>query len=180
VKTLDNSPNLFTISDLTRVWILCDVYENDLRAVRVGDKADIRLNAYPDRVLTGTIQNISAVLDPNLRTAKVRIEVDNPGLMRVGMFVTAIFHGLTQETRAVVPAAAVLHLHDREWVYVPEGSGQFRRVEVAAGQSLAEGHVELRAGLRPGQQVVSNALALQTAVEIGSLADKAPVGARRE
>jgi cobalt-zinc-cadmium efflux system membrane fusion protein len=179
VKTLDNSPNLFTISDLTRVWILCDVYENDLRAVRVGDKADIRLNAYPDRVLTGTIQNISAVLDPNLRTAKVRIEVDNPGLMRVGMFVTAIFHGLTQETRAVVPAAAVLHLHDREWVYVPEGSGQFRRVEVATGQSLAEGQVELRAGLQPGQRVVSNALALQTTVEIGSLTDKAAVGARR-
>ena len=58
VKTLDNSPNLFTISDLSHVWIVCDVYENDLPTVRVGDTADIHLTAYPDRVLTGRISNI--------------------------------------------------------------------------------------------------------------------------
>ncbi len=119
VKTLDNSPNLFTISDLSNVWILCDVYENDLSSVRLGDRADIRLNAYPDRLLTGRIQNIGSILDPTIRAAKVRIEVQNPGLMRIGMFVTATFHGQQHEVRAVVPATAILHLHDREWVYVP-------------------------------------------------------------
>src|SRR5262249_61269088 len=62
VKTLDNSPNLFTIADLSHVWIVCDVFENDLPAVRVGDTADIHLAAYPDRVLTGRISNISAVV----------------------------------------------------------------------------------------------------------------------
>jgi cobalt-zinc-cadmium efflux system membrane fusion protein len=165
VKSLDNSPNLFTISDLSHVWILCDVYENDLRTVRVGDRADIRLNAYPDRPLTGSIQNIGAVLDPNLRTAKVRIEVSNPGLLRIGMFVTATFHGQARETRAVVPATAVLHLHDREWVYVPAADRQFRRVEVVTGQMLSDGRQELRSGLEPGQPVVSNALALQATVE---------------
>ena len=69
------SPNPFTISDLSTVWILCDVYENDLSNVHIGEKADIVLKAYPDKVFTGVISNIGPVLDPNLRTAKVRIEV---------------------------------------------------------------------------------------------------------
>lgn len=165
VKSLDNSPNLFTISDLSRVWIVCDVYENDLPIVRVGDRADIHLAAYPDRVLTGRIGNIGAVLDPSIRTAKVRIEVENPGLMRVGMFVTATFHGQTREVHATVPATAVLHLHDREWVYVPAGEGRFQRREVVSGQMLPGHAQELVSGLRPGERVVTNALVLQNTVE---------------
>ena len=137
VKTLDNSPNLFTISDLSNVWILCDVYENDLPNVRLGEYADIHLNAYPNLVLKGRISNIGPILDPNTRTAKVRLEVPNPGTLRMGMFVTATFHGLTKEIHAAVPATAVLHLHDREWVYVPLGGGQFRRTEVVAGAMLS-------------------------------------------
>jgi cobalt-zinc-cadmium efflux system membrane fusion protein len=165
VKTLDNSPNLFTISDLSHVWIVCDVYENDLATVRVGDTADIHLTAYPDHVLTGRISNIGTILDPNIRTAKVRIEVDNPGLMRVGMFVTATFHGQSKESRAAVPATAVLHLHDREWVYVPMGPGRFQRVEVVSGVLLPGNLQELVSGLQAGQSVVSNALVLQNTVE---------------
>ena len=165
VKSLDNSPNLFTISDLSQVWIVCDVYENDLPGVHVGDATDIHLAVYPDRVLTGRISNIGAVLDPNLRTAKVRVEVANPGLMRIGMFVTATFHGQRTETRAIVPAAAVLHLHDREWVYEPAGSGEFQRVEVRAGDALPGNRQEIVSGVEPGQQVVSNALVFQNTVE---------------
>ncbi len=165
VKSLDNSPNLLTISDLSRVWIVCDVYENDLSTVRVGDSADIHLAAYPDKVLTGRISNIGAILDPSLRTAKVRIEVANPGLMRIGMFVTATFRGQSKQTRAVVPATAILHLHDREWVYVPVGSGQFQRVEVRSGDTLPDHLQEVVSGLRPGQRVVSNALVFQNTVE---------------
>lgn len=165
VKSLDNSPNLFTISDLSRVWIVCDVYENDLPIVRVGDRADIHLDAYPDRPLAGRVDNIGAILDPNTRTAKVRIDVPNPGLMRVGMFVTATFHGQAHETRAVVPASAILHLHDREWVYVPAGTGQFRRRAVVSGAMLPDRMQEVASGLRPGDRVVSNALVLQNTVE---------------
>jgi cobalt-zinc-cadmium efflux system membrane fusion protein len=159
------SPNPFTISDLSYVWIVCDVYENDLANVHVGETAEIRLNAYPDKVFTGRISNVLPVLDPTLRTAKVRIEVRNPGLMRVGMFVTATFHGQKKETRAVVPATAILHLHDREWVYVPAGGKKFRRVEVVAGSSLANKMQEIASGIKPGQQVASNALVLQNTVE---------------
>lgn len=159
------SPNPFTIADLSYVWILCDVYENDLANVHLGEKADIRLNAYPDKVFSGTINNVGPLLDPNIRTAKVRIEVRNPGLMRPGMFATATFHGQKKETRAAVPAAAILHLHDRDWIYVPAGSNQFRRVEVVAGEMLAGNKQEVISGITPGQPVVANALEFQNAVE---------------
>jgi len=112
-------PNPFTISDMSRVWIICDVWENNMAQVHIGEYADIHLVAYPDRVLKGRINNILPIVDPNIRTTKVRLEVENPGLMRVGMFVTATFHGETRERRATVPATAILHLHDREWVYTP-------------------------------------------------------------
>jgi membrane fusion protein, heavy metal efflux system len=159
------SPNPFTISDLSYVWIVCDVYENDLDAVRVGDSADIRLNAYPNRVFKGRIDNILPVLDPSLRTAKVRIEVQNPGLMRIGMFVTATFYGKQPETQSAVPASAILHLHDREWVYLPRGNAHFKRVEVVTGNMLPGKRQEIVSGIKPGDQVVSNALDLQNTVE---------------
>jgi membrane fusion protein, heavy metal efflux system len=159
------SPNPFTISDLSNVWILCDVYENDLASVHVGETAEIRLNAYPDKVLTGRISNVSPVLDPTIRTAKVRIEVRNPGIMRVGMFVTATFHGQKKEARATVPSAAILHLHDRDWVYVPAGAKAFRRVEVVDGQTLPGNMQEVISGIKPGSQVVQNALVFQNTVE---------------
>lgn len=159
------SPNPFTISDLNQVWILCNVYENDLPQVTVGQNADISLNAYPNRVFTGKISNVSPVLDPNMRTAKVRIEVANPGLMRPGMFVTATFYGRQKETRAAVPATAILHLHDRDWVYEPAGNNQFRRVEVRGGDMLPSNMQEVVSGLAAGQRVVSNALEFQNTVE---------------
>jgi cobalt-zinc-cadmium efflux system membrane fusion protein len=165
VKTLDNSPNLFTIADLSRVWVLCDVYENDLGAVHVGDTADITLNAYPGKVFHARVSNIGRVLDPNTRTAKVRLEMANPGLMRAGMFLTATFYGLSTETGAAVPLTAILHLHDRDWVFVPAGDGQFRRTEVVAGDQEPDGLQMVQAGLSPGQRVVLNALQLTSAAQ---------------
>src|SRR6266849_5512080 len=159
------SPNPFTISDLSYVWILCDVYENDLASVHIGETAEIRLNAYPDKVFTGRINNVLPVLDPTLRTAKVRIEVRNPGLMCVGMFVTATFHGQKKETHALVPATAILHLHDRNWIYVPAADKKFRRVEVVAGSMLSGNLQEVISGIKPGAQVVQNALVFQNTVE---------------
>jgi len=166
VKTLDNSPNLFTISDLSNVWILCDVYENDLGSVRVGQTVDIRLNAYPDRVFAGRVGSIGPILDPNSRTAKVRVELPNPGIMRVGMFVNAAFHGTQNKLEATVPATAVLHLHDRDWVYQPSGANTFRRVEVVGGPILPSSKTQVIAsGLAPGDKVVANALEMQNTVE---------------
>jgi cobalt-zinc-cadmium efflux system membrane fusion protein len=160
-----NTPTPFTISDLTKVWVICDVWENNMSQVRIGEYADIHLVAYPDRVLKARISNVLPVIDPNIRTAKVRLEVDNPGLMRVGMFVTATFHGETLEKHATVPSTAILHLHDREWVYTPLGNGRFRRLEVTAGNTLAGNMEEVVSGLKPGDKVVERALMFQNTVE---------------
>ena len=163
VQSLGTSP--FTISDLSTVWIICDVYENDLPSVHVGDPAEITLNAYPGQVLKGKVSNILAILDPNLRTGKVRIEVPNPGFMKVGMFVTATFRGQKDEVNFAVPASAILHLHDRDWIYVPASDKKFRRVGVVGGEALSGGMQEIKSGLQAGQQVVTNPLALQNEID---------------
>jgi membrane fusion protein, heavy metal efflux system len=163
VQALGSNP--FTISDLSEVWMLCDVHENDLPSVRTGDTADIRLNAYPGQVFRGAISNIGAVLDPAIRTAKVRIQVDNPGIMRVGMFVTATFHGQKQEVHTVVPATAILHLHDRNWVFVPLEGRKFQRVEIVTGSMLPGNMQEVISGIKRGTQVVANALVLENTVD---------------
>ncbi len=157
-----NTPSPFTVSDLSSVWVVCDVYENDLSSVRLGDTAEIILSAYPDRVFKGRVSNIGAILDPSIRTAKVRIEVQNPGIMRLGMFVRATFRAQAKEMHTVVPAAAVLRMHDRDFVFVPAPDNKFRRVEVVGGDVLSENAAlqEIKSGLKPGQQVVSNALVL--------------------
>jgi len=166
VRSLDNSPNLFTIADLSHVWVLCDVYENLLPQVHVGDFAEVRLAAYPDRPLRGRVGNISRVLDPSTRTAKVRLELDNPDrLMRAGMFVTAVLRSQQQQLRPVVPATAVLRLHDKDWVFRPEGGNRFRRTEIRAGGTTSDGMRLVFAGLSAGDKVVSNALQFAGAAE---------------
>ena len=160
---LSGSATAFTIADLSTVWIICDVYENDIPKITLGQSAQIRLVAYPDRVLTGRVSDIGPVLDPTIRTAKVRIEIPNPGIFKLGMFVTGTFESRKREVHAVVPANAVLHLHDRDWVFVPAGGKQFKRVEIRSGNMLPGNEQEVLAGIAPGQQVVSNALLFETA-----------------
>ena len=160
-----STPNPFTVSDLSTVWIVCDVYENDMANVRVGEPADIKLNAYPDKVLKGTISNIGPILDPSIRTAKVRIEVANPGeMMRLGMFATATLFGKGKQSYAAVPASAIVHLHDRDWVYIPVEE-KFKRVEVVSGGQLPNQMQAILSGLQPGQQVVTNAINLENAID---------------
>jgi len=166
VRSMDNSPNLFTIADLSSVWVLCDVYENDLSRVRLGDAAEVRLNAFPDRTFPGRVGNISTVLDPSTRTAKVRLELPNPThLMRAGMFATATFRSQTGQLRSLVPATAIMRLHDKDWVFCPLGGKQFRRREVQAGPAAGDGFQAILSGLAPGDKVAVNAL--QFASEAG-------------
>jgi membrane fusion protein, heavy metal efflux system len=157
-----SSPSPFTISDVSSVWIVCDVYENDMAQVRLGDIADITLNAYPGRPFKGKVSNVGMILDPSIRTAKVRIEVQNPGNMRLGMFAKATFRGRTTEMHTIVPASAVMHMHDRDFVFIPAPDKKFRRVQVVSGDVLTENTnlQEIKSGLKPGQQVVTNALVL--------------------
>ena len=163
---LSGSATAFTIADLSSVWIICDVYENDIPKITLGQSAQIRLTAYQDKVLTGRVSDIGPVLDPNIRTAKIRIEIPNPGnILKLGMFVTAKFQSKTKEKHPVVSADAVLHLHDRDWVFIPAPNNQFKRVEVQAGRILPGNKQELLSGINPGQQVVSNVLQLEATLE---------------
>lgn len=161
--TLSGSATAFTIADLSSVWILCDVYEHDIPRIKIGQEARVRLNAYPDRLIKGQITDIGPVLDPQLRTAKVRIQVANPGYLKLGMFVTATFTDKRTQTHAVIPADAVLHLHDRDWVFMPAGGNNFRRLEVQAGKMIEGRRQVILSGIQPGQQVIANALMLETA-----------------
>jgi cobalt-zinc-cadmium efflux system membrane fusion protein len=156
-----------TVADLSHVWVVCDVYENDLSQVHLGEGADIRLNAYPNVVRKGNISDIGAILDPSIRTAKVRIQVPNTdNLMRIGMFATATFHSPKPIPSVVIPATAVLHLHDRDWVFVPAGTqGNFQQVPVVSGETFPDNTVAITSGLREGERVVANALQLQETTE---------------
>jgi len=165
VKSLDNTPNLFTIADLSQVWVVCDVFENDLGEVHVGDTAEIRLSAFGDRAFKGKVADISRVLDPGTRSAKVRIVLANPeGILRPGMFAVAKFRSRKTTERVVVPATAIMRLHDKDWVFRKEGNKSYRRVVVQADGLASDGMQEIRDGVKAGDEVVANALEFSTEV----------------
>ncbi len=141
IKSLDNTPNLFTIADLNEVWVVCDVFENDLGEVHLRDAAEIHLNAFPDRVFHGKVADISRVLDPNTRSAKVRIVLRNgDGALRPGMFAVAKFRSRKLTDRVVVPATAIMRLHDKDWVFRKEGDKQFRQIDGASRRPGSRRH----------------------------------------
>lgn len=165
IKSLDNTPNLFTIANLAEVWVLCDVFENDLGEVHLGDSAEIRMNAFRDRVFKGRVADISRVLDPNTRSAKVRIVLPNPdGSLRSGMFAVATFRSRKLTDRVVVPSTAIMRLHDRDWVFRKEGDKHFRKIAVQADGLAPDGMQEIRQGVKPGDELVTNALEFSTDV----------------
>jgi cobalt-zinc-cadmium efflux system membrane fusion protein len=165
IKSLDNSPNLFTIADLSQVWVVCDVFENDLGEVHMGDIAQIRMNAFPDRNYKGTVADISRVLDPSTRTAKVRIVLANlDGVLKPGMFAVATFRSRRVRPALVVPGTALMRLHDKDWVFRREGQNQFRRIEIRVAGATQDGMQEVSSGVKPDDELVLNALDFSTAV----------------
>jgi cobalt-zinc-cadmium efflux system membrane fusion protein len=166
VRSLDNSPNLFTVADLSRIWVLCDLYEDTISRVHLDDVAKVRLNAYPDRLFHGRLSNISRVLDPNTRSVKVRIELDNPGrLMRSGMFVTAELHSGKRLERPVLPTSAIVRLHDKNWVFMPLGGNRFQKIEIQTGPPAGDNLQQILSGVKIHDQVVANALQFFSASE---------------
>ena len=165
VKSLDNTPNLFTIADLSQVWVVSDVFENDLADVHLGDSATIHLNAFGDRVFRGRVADVSRVLDPATRSAKVRIVLPNQdGALRPGMFAVAQFRSRRTTNRVVVPATAIMRLHDKDWVFRKEADKNFRRVVVQADGLTPDGMQEIREGMKPGDELVMNALEFSSGV----------------
>jgi cobalt-zinc-cadmium efflux system membrane fusion protein len=165
VKSLDNSPTLFTIADLTQVWVVCDVYENDLGAVHMGDIAEIGLSAYPDKTYHGKVADTSRVLDPATRSAKVRIVLPNrDGSLRPGMFAVATFRSRDLHHEIVVPSTALIRLQDKDWIFRKEGPQRFHRIEVHTLGGASDGMQPIRDGVRTGDEIVANALEFASAI----------------
>ncbi|MFL6436358.1 MAG: efflux RND transporter periplasmic adaptor subunit [Terriglobales bacterium] len=154
----------FTVSDMSTVWVLVNVYQNDLAYVHVGDPVTIQTDAYPQK-FSGTISYVAAALDPASRTLQARIVTQNPGeKLKKDMYVTALVQAGTIQNATSVPDAAVLRNTENEpFVYVNAGNNQFAQRQIAIGQSVG-GRTQVTSGLKPGDQVVAQgALFLQFA-----------------
>lgn len=146
----------FTISDLSTVWVLVNVYQNDLAAVRSGDSVEITTDAYPDK-FHGRISYIAATVDPNTRTLQARIVTDNPGeKLKNNMYVTATVKAGAVKNALVVPDSAVLRdTENMPFVYVQSGSNQFARRLVKLGESES-GKTQITDGVKEGERVVGD------------------------
>ncbi len=148
---------LFVVTDLSDVWVVGDLYEQDFPAVGVGSEAVVTVPAYPGLALRGRVTYIDPRIEAATRTAKVRVEVPNAdGRLRLGMYVTLAFTTRGAGRTVVVPRAAVQTLGDRHVVYLPakDDEGRFIQRSVKLGPPTADGYTVL-AGLQPGEVVVT-------------------------
>jgi RND family efflux transporter MFP subunit len=154
---VDTATKLFTIVDLSTVWVVANVYEKNLSLVRVGSEVALTTSARPELTLRGRVAYIDPQVSADTRTAKARIEVPNPGGdLRLGMYADVIVAGASSTSTPRVPRSAVQNVGDRTVVYVanPKEPGKFIEREVRLGQSSGE-QVEVVSGVKPGDVVVT-------------------------
>lgn len=167
---------LFTVADLSRVWIELDVFERNLGSVRAGQPVLVTTTAYPRRTFPGRIVYVGDILDPAKRTARARVEIPNTdGALKPGMFATAnIQVGAGGPPLVVVPQDAVQELEKKQVVFIPGTKpGEYRAVPVQVGESIAGGRVVILAGLTPGQRlVVTGAFTLRSELAKGEIGDE--------
>jgi RND family efflux transporter MFP subunit len=148
---------LYEIADLSRVWILAEVYEKDLGAVRVGLPARVTLATQPGGEWRGTVTFVSPTVKRDTRTVEARIEVDNVGgVLKPDMFVDVSLEGAPSAAALTVPESAVIPTGERTLVFVDKGDGHYEPREVALGARVAGGY-EVRRGLAAGERVVVSA-----------------------
>jgi cobalt-zinc-cadmium efflux system membrane fusion protein len=154
-ETVDTGRELFTIADLSTVWVQGDVYEKDIASIRQGQTVQVVVSAYPDMTFTGRITYLSDVLDPTTRTAKVRCEVANPrGLLKLEMLATIRVSTGARKDALMIPAAAVQYVDNESVVFVKIDEGKFERRKVALG-TQTDGWTEVRSGLKEGEKIVA-------------------------
>jgi RND family efflux transporter MFP subunit len=157
-QVIDAGQELFVVADLRTVWVLGDLYEQDLGQVQVGSPAVVSIPASPDTVLRGRVSYIDPRVEQATRTAKLRVEVPNPrGLLRLGMYVTVSLETRLPRPRPVIPRSAVQAVGDRTVVYVAveDDEGQFIERRVTLGAAHGD-RVEVIEGLEPGEKVVTS------------------------
>ena len=147
--------NLYTIADLSRVWVVADVYEYELPWLEVGQQAEVEISYLPGARMVGKLTYIAPFLDPKTRTAEVRLELDNAdGKLKPEMFGNAVIAGTPIENVIAVPSNAVIRSGTRTLVVVARGSGRFEPRQIALGLDTGEGWLEVREGLEAGERIV--------------------------
>jgi len=154
-----NAPELFTIGDTSRLWVLADAYEMDLPRIHRGDPVEIQIAAAPGQTFRGTIDWIGDVLDPQLRTAKVRCEVENPDRVLKPEMYEAVKVQVPARDVVAVPRSALLRVGDDRVVIVAKGETHdgravFERRVVRADEGRADGLIAVQSGLAAGERVV--------------------------
>ena len=146
----------FVLSDTSSVWVLVNVYQNDLPYVRVGDTVTIHTDSYPD-TFHGKISYLAAALDPNTRTLQARIDTSNPGLkLKKDMYVVASVDAGTVANAFALPDSAVLRDSENQpFVYVEQSNNQFGRRQVSVGDSI-NGQTQVTEGLKAGDRVIGD------------------------
>ncbi len=150
----DSNP-LMVVADLANLWVVADIYENDLRLIRQGQRAEVSTAAYPNERFMATISRISDVVDPTTRTVKVRFVVSNPaGRLKPEMFASVKIFLNEEASIVTVPANAVFSEGGKNYVYVQTGTTEFtrRKVDVSPDSS---GRMRVMSGLKSGEKVVS-------------------------
>jgi Cu(I)/Ag(I) efflux system membrane fusion protein len=145
---------IVTIADLSRIWVIVDIYEHQIDWLAEGVSAKIRVPAYPGRAWEGQVEYIYPALDPQSRTLQVRLAFDNPdGLLKANMFADVVIYGGPRRDTLAVPAEALIETGKRRAVVRALGNGRFRPVDVVTGMR-ADGMVEIFSGLKAGDEVV--------------------------
>jgi RND family efflux transporter MFP subunit len=155
---VDPGVRMFTVVDLSNVWVVADVYEKDFSRVRVGTPGTIATKAYPDLTLRGRVTYIDPQVNPETRTAKVRVEVPNPGeRLRLGMFADLSVAGAGSSEGAQIPKSAIQNVGNRTVVYLadPEQPGNFVERDVRTGGTIGD-EINVLSGVAPGDSVVSD------------------------
>ena len=164
-EVVEPERELFTISDLSSVWVLADVYERDLARVRADTDATVRVDTYPDRVFNGRVTYVSDLVDPETRSVKVRCVVNNAdGALKLDMFARIVIPTVERKEVLSVPEAAIQKVDGRSIVFVRSSPTRFERRVVETGLT-AQGLVEIRSGLKAGEEIVaSGSFYLKTAL----------------
>jgi Cu(I)/Ag(I) efflux system membrane fusion protein len=147
---------LYKIADLSKVWLLADFYESEIAQIKIGQPADITVNAYPNEQFIGKVQYIYPYLEPETRATKVRFELSNPdGKLKPEMYANVEVQ-INLGRRLAVPAAAVLDSGTRQLVFVDKGEGIYEPREVKLGER-ADDRFEVVSGLQEGERIVTSA-----------------------
>lgn len=153
---VEPSTRLYTVADLSRVWVYAQVFQDDVGRLKPGDRAQITVDAYPDEVFTGRVDQILPQVDLATRTVRVRLVIANAGLkLKPGMFVNVDLKAPMRRA-LVVPASAVLQSGTRQLIFLYLGDGRIKPKEVSLGQSTDDGVVVLK-GLKAHQRIVTSA-----------------------